>query len=203
MNFSMKIMKTAVFLLNLVFLLPSSSWAQAYAEVPKCEKIRLADLIMQTGDFSPSYQCVVSPVLSRASQPDPKWIASLADPKIREFPFKSVVNLRSESDSEIESVVENGMIAKHIPVKDMQAPTISQVIDFLRFAKDPAHQPVLVHCLAGQGRTGTFVATYRLAIQRWSLDAVIKEAVSFNVNEIQLNFIRQFNQQLNQGQLHL
>ncbi len=199
----MKILKVVVFCLNLFFLLPSASWAQSFAEVPNCEQFRLVELIMQMGDLSPSYQCVVTPGLSRASQPDLKWIASLADPEIREFPFKSVVNLRSESDSEIESVVENGMIEKHIPVKDMQAPTINQVIDFLKFVKDPNHQPVLVHCLAGQGRTGTFVATYRLAIQRWSLDAVIKEAVSFNVNEVQLNFIRQFNQQLNKGQLHL
>lgn len=196
----MDLFKHVIFL-SLAMLVFKSSISFGYAVVPKCHEFDLGRMIRETNDLSPDYQCEVSSILSRSSQPHAEWIYSLANPQIREVQFRAVVNLRGESNAEAPHVIRAGMIAKHIPVKDLNPPTINQITDFLTFVKNPAHQPVLVHCKAGQGRSGTFVATYRLAIENRSLEEVLKEAQAFNVNEKQQNFIKEFHKQLKSGQI--
>lgn len=165
-----------------------------FASVPVCTSFDLHAAIAATHDLSPDYQCEVSSTLSRSSQPDERWIRSLSDPSIRERPFRSVVNLRGENGANGEApIVESaGMTALNIRVKDLTAPNDDQVDQFLGFVADPAHQPTLVHCKAGQGRTGTFVAIYRFMVQGWSVDDAVAEARSFNVNEEQLAFVRAY-----------
>lgn len=47
----------------------------------------------------------------------------------------------------------------HLPVPDYHPPTLAQVWDFLRFAERQRDQGgTVVHCAAGQGRTGTMLA---------------------------------------------
>ncbi|MEB3224038.1 MAG: dual specificity protein phosphatase family protein [Candidatus Sericytochromatia bacterium] len=50
----------------------------------------------------------------------------------------------------------------HVPVADMGAPVVDQVAQFcvLVDGAERARQAVAVHCLAGIGRTGTFLAGY-------------------------------------------
>jgi atypical dual specificity phosphatase len=50
----------------------------------------------------------------------------------------------------------------HLPVDDFHAPTIAQMLEALAFIDEArvTGQPVAVHCLAGQGRTGTVLAAY-------------------------------------------
>ncbi|MFL5759740.1 MAG: dual specificity protein phosphatase family protein [Thermomicrobiales bacterium] len=52
----------------------------------------------------------------------------------------------------------------HIPVVDMQPPTAQQFTEALRFIDDhrARGEPVAVHCLMGQGRTGSILAAYMI-----------------------------------------
>ena len=60
------------------------------------------------------------------------------------------------------SLANHDLRGLHIPVDDFHAPTIGQMLDALAFIDEARvnGEPVAVHCLAGQGRTGTVLAAY-------------------------------------------
>ena len=73
----------------------------------------------------------------------------------------AIVSL-TETALDIYAVQELGMSYTHIPIVDMTAPSPAQLFDALD-AIDLAHgenRAVVVHCLAGQGRTGTVLAAW-------------------------------------------
>jgi protein tyrosine/serine phosphatase len=54
---------------------------------------------------------------------------------------------------------------------------------FFALMDDPANFPVVVHCVGGRHRTGTFVALYRLEYQRWRVPDALDEMYSFEFGE--------------------
>ncbi|MBA3468624.1 MAG: dual specificity protein phosphatase family protein [Herpetosiphonaceae bacterium] len=53
----------------------------------------------------------------------------------------------------------------HVPIQDHYAPTLDQAQTIIRFIRSQTAQsrPVLVHCNAGVGRTGTILHTFFIA----------------------------------------
>jgi len=57
---------------------------------------------------------------------------------------------------------EHDMAYLHLPVENFEAPEIGQIKRFVEFCEENirSSRAVLVHCLAGLGRTGTMLACY-------------------------------------------
>lgn len=54
-------------------------------------------------------------------------------------------------------------------------PSQAPIDEFLKVMDDPSVYPVLIHCLAGMHRTGSYCAIYRMEYQHWSNEEALAE----------------------------
>lgn len=142
----------------------------------------------------------INDFLYRGAQPREQGL-----PELKKLGITTIVDLRSEDPQKAEwerkQTESLGMRFVHIPVGGWDAPTNEQVAQFLSlFAKDPG-QKIFVHCEFGEDRTGVFVATYRMAMEKLPVRQALEEMYSFGFNgawhPAMKAFVRDFPARLN------
>jgi len=119
----------------------------------------------------------VSEGLYRGAQPTAEGMQTLA-----ELGIKTVVNLRS-FHSDRDELRGTGLLYAHIECKAWH-PEEEDVVRFLKIVRDPASQPVFVHCQHGADRTGMMVASYRVVEQGWTTEQATEELPRFGFHEV-------------------
>ena len=118
--------------------------------------------------------------LYRGAQPNEQGLEEL-----KKLGITTVVDLRAEDRHKLEwerqQAEKLGMRFVHIPIAGFAAPTNEEVAQFLSLFSDP-QQKIFVHCLLGEDRTGVFVATYRMSVQKWPVTQALREMYSFGFN---------------------
>jgi tyrosine-protein phosphatase SIW14 len=118
--------------------------------------------------------------LYRGAQPNEQGLEEL-----KKLGITTIVDLRAEdrgkSEWERQQAEKLGMKFVHIPIAGFAAPTNEEVVQFLSLVRDP-QQKIFVHCLLGEDRTGVFVATYRMSVQKWPVTQAMREMYSFGFN---------------------
>lgn len=115
----------------------------------------------------------VNPHLYRGAQPSAEGWAGLAKLGVR-----TVVDLRQPSEhstaDERRAVEAAGMRYVNAPMNGWDTPTAEQMARLLPLLESQG--PVFVHCKQGRDRTGSVIAAYRIARERWTNDAAMAEA---------------------------
>jgi protein-tyrosine phosphatase len=125
--------------------------------------------------------------LTRSGLPnDSSWLW------VRSQSVKSVVTFLPDHDIDYGKY---GCSVLRIPMKS-DPPTDEQAEQFLRFIQDPKNQPVHIHCVAGQSRTGLMAALARYAIDGWPLHRALEEARRYrqgkDLSDKRVNWLREW-----------
>jgi len=120
----------------------------------------------------------VSPTLFRSGQPTQAGMAT-----IKSSGVKTILKLNSDSPAETGWAASAGLKFQAMPLGTQHSPTYEEVDAALAFIKDPANQPVLVHCKLGHDRTGAVVGAYRVSVQGWTVDKAAAEALSLGYSD--------------------
>lgn len=119
----------------------------------------------------------VGPGFYRSAQPTGDDLATLQ----REYGLKTVVSLSDDEDDlawEAAEAKRLGIKFYARPLSGFFAPTDGDIANILELLRDSMNQPVLVHCMYGEDRTGLVVGLYRVYLERWRPSAAYEEMLS-------------------------
>ena len=142
----------------------------------------------------------ISAALYRGAQPSEQGLSEL-----KKLGITTIVDLRGEDAEKIRwerrTAESLGMRFVNIPVSGWSPPTNEQVVQFLSLLRGDPTQRIFAHCRFGDDRTGVFVATYRMAFEKWTADQAMKEMYFFGFNGFwhpaMKSFVRNFPARLN------
>jgi protein tyrosine phosphatase (PTP) superfamily phosphohydrolase (DUF442 family) len=142
----------------------------------------------------------INDVLYRGAQPREQAFSEL-----KKLGITTIVDLRGEDAEKIQWERKHaeslGMRFVNIPVSGWSPPTDEQVVQFLSLFRGDSPQKIFVHCRFGDDRTGVFVATYRMAFEKWTAEQAMKEMYFFGFNGFwhpaMKSFVREFPERLN------
>jgi tyrosine-protein phosphatase SIW14 len=108
---------------------------------------------------------------------------------------KTVIDLRREGEdgehsiaAEAKAVEAAGMHYINVPMNGIVAPGNDQISRVLTLLDSP--EPVFVHCKKGKDRTGTVIACYRIAHDRWTNQHAMDEAKSAGLHWMEVGMKR-------------
>ena len=130
---------------------------------------------------------MVAPGIYRGAQPKGEGYRTL-----RNMGIRTVIDLRHKSEKR--GVEAAGMRSLQFPMTPevVDPETIRRVVAAM---KDPANQPVFVHCAVGKDRTGVIVAVYRMMEEGWNEQDAEEEMKAYGFHEYQgqyKDFVRKY-----------
>lgn len=128
--------------------------------------------------------------LFRGAQP-----AASAFPELKKLGITTVVDLRGTggaANSERQQAESQGIRFLNIPVGGFSTPTDQQLVQFLSIFRGDPNEKVFVHCYYGDDRTGVFIASYRIALDKWSAAQAMHEMYFFGFNGRWQPFMKSF-----------
>jgi tyrosine-protein phosphatase SIW14 len=118
--------------------------------------------------------------LFRGAQP-----AAPAFAELKRLGITTVIDLRGNAkpiEWERQQTESQGMRFLSIPVGGFSAPSDQQLVQFLSIFRGDPNEKVFVHCYYGDDRTGVFIASYRIALDKWSAAQAAHEMYFFGFN---------------------